>query len=375
MVLDLKTRYEKRKKKLLKDSENNHKVFTEFLEWEERKLKRTNGLMELDNKCYKTLILYVHYFFNVEKWFNGKDWRKLTKKDIQKVYDNLEDGKILNKFGKPLKDKLSYYNKVFKSKPFEIVGKKELSKEVIEYTYQINSSVRFITKKDFESIVNFGLQKNIYKLLFWLMWDLGENVGSILQLRKDDFIEQEDSNGDKEYNVILRKDILKRSRTSRTIPINYNDTHKLLELVLPTLEEREQLFNFGTRSVEITMKRIVTELGIKCNCDDGKEYLPTPKDLRSGMTCHLLSIGWSTDEIKGRLGHNPSSRVIDRYASYLALNGRKLKEKVRENVISKFEKQIDDYQQKERLSSDRILGLQNEIRNIKLILEGEGIAV
>ena len=369
MEMDFKPRYEKRKKQLLKDSKNNHKVFKEFFKWEERKLRRSNGLNKLDEKCYKTLVLYVHYFKNVEKWFDGKDWKKLTKKDILKVYDDLEDGKILNQYGKPLGDKISYYNKVFKSKPFDLVGKKELAKEVIEYVYRENSSVRYISEEDFLKIINYGLQKNIYKLLFWLMWDLGENVGSILQLRKDDFIEQEDSNGNKEYLVRLRKDILKRSRTSRTTRTHHNDTIVLLDLILPTLENREQLFNFGMRSVEINMKGIVTKLNLKCVSDDGKEYLPTPKDLRSGMACYLLKQGWTTDEIKGRLGHKPSSRVIDRYVSYLDLDGKKPKIKLQENLIVDFKKQIIEYKNKEKLSSERMQELQNEIKNIKIVLE------
>jgi len=388
MIMDIKTRYEKRKKEVLKNSKNNKELFKQFFEWEERKLKRTNGLMEIDDRSHKTLILYVHYFKNVEKWFEGKDWKELTREDIQKVYDDLEDGKILNKFGKPLRDKLSYYNKVFKSKPFELAGKKELVKSIIEFTYKRGEMVRYLEEKDFIKIVDYGGLDRKKKLLFWLMWDLGENIGSILELRKDDFFEEEneeeEENGDKEYRVRLRKDILKRSRTSRTIIANHSETNELLEIVLPTLEERdkdnirinenkEKLFNFGTRYVEMIMKDISTELNIKCSSDDGKDYLPTPKDLRSGMSCYLLKQGWTTDEIKNRLGHKPSSRVIDKYVSYFALDSKKPKIKLREQITNNLNKKMKnmerDFKQKEKLSSLRMFGLQNEIKNIKLILE------
>ena len=82
------------KEKLLNDSsicKENRKLFREFFDWEENKLKRINGLTALDESTYKTLCTYVTKFRNVNNWFANKPWVNLDKKDIKKVYDDLED--------------------------------------------------------------------------------------------------------------------------------------------------------------------------------------------------------------------------------------------------------------------------------------------
>ena len=119
-------RYEKAKRHLLKDRSicaANRKVFREFFAFEEYKLKRQNRLAELDEGCHRTLLGYINRFRNINTWFQDKPWKDLTKADIKRVYDGLEDGKIRNCRGEPFKDVASYYGKVFKSEPFRLVGK------------------------------------------------------------------------------------------------------------------------------------------------------------------------------------------------------------------------------------------------------------
>ena len=41
------------------------------------------------------------------------------------------------------------------------------------------------------------------------------------------------------------------------------------------------------------------------------------------MACNLLEKVWTTDEIKSRMGHKPSSTVLDVYVNYKALNKKK----------------------------------------------------
>ena len=55
----------------------------------------------------------------------------MTKDDIKKVYDDLEDGRILSQTGQPLQDRTSYYNKILRSKPFRMAGKTELVRDVM----------------------------------------------------------------------------------------------------------------------------------------------------------------------------------------------------------------------------------------------------
>ena len=134
--MGLRESYEEAKARLLSDGSicgENRELWKEFFEWQERKLKRTNNLATLDNATYKTLNYYIGRFKNVNKWFNNKPWKLLTKEDIQKVYDDLEDGVIKNHFGKRFSDRKSYYTKVFKSKPFKMAGKASFAEEVFEF--------------------------------------------------------------------------------------------------------------------------------------------------------------------------------------------------------------------------------------------------
>ena len=191
--MTFKKRYERTKAVLLGNAsicKDNRDLFTQFFEFEEYKLKRQNNLPRLDEACYKTLTGYISRLKNVNAWFNNKPWKDLTKEDIKRVYDALEDGQIKNKQGKPFEDRRSYYNKIFKSKPFRMVGKSELAKEVIEfYTDREQKEVRFVEEADFRKLVSV-LSKPVHLFLFWLAWDVGENINTLLQLDKCDFTRQ-----------------------------------------------------------------------------------------------------------------------------------------------------------------------------------------
>ena len=77
------------------------------------------------------------------------------------------------------------------------------------------------------------------------------------------------------------------------------------------------------------------------------------KDLRSGMACHLLKQGWTTDEVNFRLGHKPSSREIDVYVSYLAVDRRKPKKKVYDSSLHKIQLELEASRSRERLAAER----------------------
>ena len=144
----LKPRYETAKQRLLDDKgicTANRRLFARFFEYEEYKLKRQNGIATLDDSSYKTLLAYVTRLRTVNRWFQNEPWEELTKQDIKRVYDDLEDGKIKSMRGTPLKDKETYYRMIIRSKPFEMAGKRELAKEVMEfYGHQQREEVRFI---------------------------------------------------------------------------------------------------------------------------------------------------------------------------------------------------------------------------------------
>ncbi len=368
--MSLGERYERAKAALLGDKsicDDNRKLFAQFFSFEEIKLKRQNSLPSLDEPCYKTLIYYTQRFRNVNKWFRNKPWKDLTREDIQQVYDDLEEGRIRNRRGQRFGDRASYYNKVFKSKPFHLAGKADLARQVMEYHGdKRRKEVRFVTEETFRRMVSV-LSKPIHLLLFWLAWDIGENINTLLQLSKKDFIRQvnEDSK-DTEYLVNLPREKLKRSRQSRSEPSLYPETATYADMVLKRLKDDEPVFRFGYRQALKLMHQVVRKTGATCMpANDHASW----KDLRSGMACHLLRQGWTTDEVNFRLGHTPSSREIDAYVSYLAIDRRKPKKKLYDGNLQRIEGELAQTKQREHLLNERTRrqGEENEALRLELV--------
>lgn len=368
--MSYKTQYINKKERLLNDvtiCKENRNLFKEFFSWEEVKLKRKNNLRELDEGCYKTLYEYTIRLPTVNKFFKNKPWVKLTEDDIKKVYNDLEDGKIKNMFGKPYIERKTYYNKIMKSKPFEIAGKKEFAKKVIEfYSPKKDEEVRFIEEEDFMQLQRVAIKDN-HKLLLWLAWDIGENVNSLLQLKKKNFVRQlEPQTKEVEYLIYLGKDILKRARTQRSEPTLYSETVYLLEQTLKELKEDDYLFNFDYRNAKKIFDRAVRITNIKCKPKGDK---PTWKDLRSGMACHLLKKGWTTDEVNSRLGHKPSSRELDKYINYLALDRHKPKKKLYDNQLQKILEELEIRKGNEKLLNIRVKNIEKEFAELRKDME------
>ena len=331
--MTFKGRYFKAKQKLLSDESictENRNVFTEFFEYQERKLKRMNGLRELDEANGKTLYGYIIRFRNVNKWFGNKPWRDLTREDIRRVYDDLEDGKILTQMGRPVEDRQGYYDKIMKSKPFRIVQKSELAKEVIEFRTQQRKDVRFITEETFRTMVSV-ISKPTHLLLFWLAWDIGENINSLLMLRKRDFTRQTNPHtNEPEYLLNLRPDLLKRSRRSRSEPTLYPETVRFADMALANCALDDPVFTFGYRQALKVMHNIAKKTGVVATPVD----VPVMwKDLRSGMACHLLKAGWSREEVDPRLGRTPNSSALNAYINFLALDHGQPKKKLHDTTI------------------------------------------
>lgn len=359
--MSLKSRYECNKEKLLNAKsicKENRELFKNFFEYEEYKLKRINGIPNIDDRSYKTLSCYIGKLRNVNTWFQNKPWKLLTKEEIRKVYDLLEEGKLKGIKGKTVKDKKSYYNKVFKSKPFELAGKDELTREVMEfYNDTSEQEVRFITEETFRKLVEVTNSVK-QKLLLWLAFDIGENINSLLRLQKNNFIRQINSDTkEAEYIVNLPKEILKRSRKPRSEITNFRETVQFLDIILKEHNDNEYVFTFGHRQALKFIGRAVKIVNARC-IPRGQKV--TWKDLRSSMACHLLTKDWSRDEINARLGHKPSSRVLDRYVNYLALDRNKPKKKIHENNLREHEEEIENLKSAGKLQSVRIEKLKED---------------
>lgn len=361
-----KEKYERRKKELLKDKsicKENKELFEKFFEWEEKKLKRMYGVGELDEGSYKTLDYYITKFRNVNNWFKNKAWVNLTKADIEKVYEDLEEGKIKNVRGERYGDLKSYYSKVFRSKPFEMAGKTALVKEVIEFpTRRNNEDVRFIEEATFRKLVSVMIRPD-QKLLAWLHFDIGENINTLLNLSKKDFFKQQNPDSkDPEYMVNLPRKNIKRTRVTRSEITNYTETVELLDIVLKDKKDFDKVFNFEYRMASKFLARAVKITGVKC-IPNGEPV--TWKDLRSSMACDLLKKEWTTDQVNARLGHKPSSREIDKYVNFLAINRHQPKQKNYKFSVQKLENQIDEKSLELKFANEKIRRLQADQDAIK----------
>ena len=352
---NIKEGYQRRKDRLLTDKkicEANKKLFKKFFEEIEYKLKRKNRLSELDDGCYKTLLGYTSYFKNVNLWFKNKDWKKLTKPEIKKVYDDLEDLKLKGISGKIITARTDYYDKIFKSLPFELAGKADIAREVMKYydNNHKNEDVRFFEEESFKKIAG-ATETTIQRLLCWLAWDVGENIFTLLQLQKKDCVKNiNPKTKEVEYIINLPKEKIKRSRRVRSEITNYTETAQLLDIVLKDLESEDKIFNFGHRNALKFLDKAVKKVNVVC-IPKGQKV--TWKDFRSSMACSLLVLGWTTDEVKARLGHSPSSKTIDKYMNYLAIGKGKPKVKVQESQIDNLVEEVEKLKQREKLNSIR----------------------
>lgn len=353
--MDLKGRYEKAKTKLLNDKsicKENRNLFKEFFLWEQEKLKRINDLSEIDESSYKTLYDYINRFRNVNKWFKNKSWKELTLAEIKEVYRNLEDGKITNKKGKRFEDRRSYYNKVFKAKPFKLAGKLEEVNQALEFfTDRRKKEVRFVNAENFSKMISV-LSKPHHLVLFWLAWDIGENINSLLKLTKRNFKRQINRDTkEPEYLVHLPKDKLKRSRNTRSEPTLFPETVQYLDIVLENMNKDDSIFKFEYRQASKIFDSTVKRSGAECEPSGEK---PSWKDLRSGMACNLFSLGWHSDDINLRLGHSISSKEIDVYLNYMAQNRRRAKKILYNNNLEDVKNDLEEARQREKLQSGRL---------------------
>lgn len=318
--MKFENQYQKGKEHLTtskKINSKNRKLFSTFFSEQEYKLKRINDMRELDQSSYKTLCKYVMYFKNLNTWFDDKPWEDLTREEIKDVYDRLEDGLIIGKRGKPISSTRDYINKVFKSRPFELAGKKDICKEIMRYPINRKIDVRFTREENILTILEMA-KKPEQKLLLWLSWDIGENYTTFLQLKKKHFRRQI-VNDKVEYIVQLPKEHLKRTRRARSEITFYETTVRLLDGILASLDDEDRIIPISQRSAQIMLDGIVKKAQIVCEPNKDKFVF---KDMRSSAACHWLMNGFSTDWIRSRLGHAPSSNVLDKYVTYLALDKR-----------------------------------------------------
>jgi len=383
--MSYKSRYEKSKTQLLcDDSINilNRDIFSKFFSWEEEKLKRQNGLACLDESSYNTLCGYINMLRNVNNWFNNKPWNQLTQSDIKRVYNDLEDGKIKNRNGNRFEDRRSYYNKIFKSKPFKLAGLHTKVENALEFfTDTRKKDVRFISYDSFQQMLSF-LHKPQHFALFWLAWDIGENINSLLEMKVKHLKRQINKDTQEvEYLVYFPKGNLKRSRQTRSEPTLYSETVKYIDALLRygreiefhdekghfrrkaiPYKDNDYLFTFKYRQALQIFSSVVKRSGVKCEPNGEK---PSWKDLRSGMACHLFNQGWHIEDINLRLGHTPQSKWINSYINYLAINRKNVVKKHYNNSLDEIKLELENSKAREKQLSHRLENQGQQLTSLK----------
>ena len=94
----------------------------------------------------------------------------------------------------------------------------------------------------------------------------------------------------------------------------------------------------------------VKKADVKTNTNENVTW----KDFRSSMACDLLKKKWNTDDIRSRLGHKPSSRMIDKYVNYLCLDSNAPKQKMFYSNVKKLEDDMEKLKQSNKLQNRKV---------------------
>lgn len=337
--------------------EENKELIIDFLDWKKQDLQNKKGREEDDKiRWSKTLNKYVGLLKNVGEWVD-KPLDEFTKEDVQRLYDKLEEGKIKSKNGKKYShnSRLDYYKKVFKSDFTKRIDKElyQHCKDIMKVTSK-ESKVRFFEKEDFDDML---LSANNLrdKVLLSLLFDTGMRIGTVLNLKKGDFEKKKDDEINETYYIIRVKKNYTKSNKARSIHTWLDKTSKLLDKYLKDLENGDLLFDISYRYARKIIRRIAKKSDVKVK-PEAKTV--KPHDFRRSSATYWLKRGMRQDSIKARLGHKPSSTVIDKYVNYLGLDKHKQRKKVNKQNIS-------DLKEKYEKTKNRLKSVEKDLNRLK----------
>ncbi len=299
--------------------ESNKKIILAWLERKEEDLKTRKGQdFTASIRWAKTMNKYVVLLKNFGHWIQ-KPFQEITQEDLQQLYKDLETGKIKSKKGVPFSKstRQDYYNKLFKGDFFDFINKIEIAKKVFRMEKDPDEHVKFFLKSDLDKMLKFTT-KTRNKFFLTLLFDTGVRVGTALNLRKKD-IEKRFNQETKEYFYLIhiRKEYTK-SRREENIGTWLPETTELLDQYLEEVaKDDDLLFNFSYQNARKLVTRVSIKGGIITKPDNESITL---HDFRRSSATYWLTKKVSIDSIKKRLGHRPSSTVIDKYVSYLGIN-------------------------------------------------------
>lgn len=295
----------------------NQKLITKWLRTKSNELQARKGVDDAAKlRWSKTILKYARQARNVGEWFD-KPLNKLTEKDIKKFYKDFETGEIKSSRGVAFSksNRRDYYKKLFKGGLGTYCGIDQICKEVMVLEASEGVEVSHFLKKDF--IAMLGASTDLrHKALMCVAFDLGARIGTILNFRRSDVQKVFDSKSGKHtYRFTIHAENTK-SKRMRIGDAFIDETINLFDQFLPTVKEGEFLFPFSYTNAHNIIKRASRRAKVKSK-PYNKEV--SPHDFRRAMVTHLRIIGVSVDDIKARIGHNPSSRTIDLYLSQIGL--------------------------------------------------------
>lgn len=367
-IYKARRQYERIKELIREDekiSPHNQDLLLSWLEEKENTLKRRKGRELQDElRWSKTLSKVGRLAKMVAEWVGTRPLDELTPAELTKIYDDLEEGNITKSDGKPYSraTRTDFYNRLFKSDFGKFMGWRDEAREIMVLEKREDAPVKYFTKDTLKKLVA-GTHSLKYKTLYWLLFDTGLRVGEALNLRKGDVQEMKDEKNP--YRLIIRASTTK-SKRDRYVKLWSNESNEILGAWLSANSEfDEETLLFPMNYAAVKKHLSVSSEQLKLYTEPDRKRL-APHDFRRSCATYWLTQGVSIDLIKARLGHKPSSAVIDRYVSYLGLdeNPEKFKDTRKEN----------DGSYKELLASnkemaERMLVMQEERKRMEEVVK------
>lgn len=376
-------RYDAALNRLLHDeriSKKNRELCYEWVKLKEKELtdgKSKDERAQDAHRHAKTLAKYCTLLTNISFWF--PDLTAITKKDLEKFKDNFLNDKIKSVNGKILKEKNDYIRKVIKSPFFKkYLGHRDIVEDVFSNRVKDKKTrPQFFLYDDLKELVS-SCRYNDEKAILYLLFSTGVRIGTLLNLKFEDFELKYNSKTDMQYYLCHVKAEYTKSNADRAVPIVIPEVNEFLIKHFQHATPTDFVVNVSYASVRNLIERTASSIGLKTKPDNQPI---TPHIYRKSTSLFLLNNGYSLDQVKAFLGHSPSSDAIDCYANYSGLNFdpqttkvqvdefMKLKDKLKSQDLKMnvLLQQNDDIQRKQQLTEDVILKMAQLIDDQQLV--------
>lgn len=364
------TAYEHAVKQLKDDKEitpHNKELVLSWLLEKEDKLKSKRGREYQDKvRWIKTLDKLIRAARSVAVWVGDKQLDELTPRDLKKIYDDLEEGRITRKNGKPYAraTRMDFYNRIFKSDFGKFMGWKEDAQEIMTLEKRDDAPVKFFRKPALDKLLT-ATHSLKYRALYAVLYDTGLRIGEALNIRKSDIQKQYDKVKKQDYYRVTIRAANTKSKRDRHISLWMDEANEILEAYLSSSQD-DLLFPMGYAAIKKHLSVTARALGLTTEPDKKNLSL---HDFRRSSATYWLERGLRIDSIKARLGHKPSSVVIDKYVSYLGLDDEMMVKEVRVSSYRDLEEQNRKLQEDVRIMREEQAKDYQRMRRIEAMLK------